>query len=55
MTALYMSPGRAWPKVKELDFPNTLFGVSRDDLTMEMVTTIDAELFGQHRDDVHLD
>jgi gamma-carbonic anhydrase len=41
--------------LKELDFPKTLFGVSRDDLTMEKMTASYRELFGRHREDVRLD
>jgi hypothetical protein len=41
--------------LKELDFPNTLFGASRDDLTMERMTAIYRELFGRHREDVRVD
>jgi gamma-carbonic anhydrase len=44
-----------WPMLKELDFPKTLFGVSRDDLTMEKMTASYRELFGRHREDVRLD
>jgi gamma-carbonic anhydrase len=44
-----------WPKLRELDFPNTLFGVSRGELTMEALTTYYGRLFGRHRNDVRLD
>jgi gamma-carbonic anhydrase len=44
-----------WPVLKELDFPKTLFGASRDDLSMEKMTAIFTELFGRHREDVRLD
>jgi gamma-carbonic anhydrase len=41
-----------WPKLKALDFPGTLFNVSRDELTMGRVTSIYGEVFGRHIDDV---
>jgi gamma-carbonic anhydrase len=44
-----------WPVLKELDFPKTLFGASRDELTMEKMTAIYGQLFGRHREDVRLD
>ena len=47
-------PGRHedyWPKLKALDFPKTLFAVSREALTMDRLTQIYADLFGRHRDD----
>jgi gamma-carbonic anhydrase len=44
-----------WPKLKALDFPNTLFGIPRDELTMEAMTRVYAELFGRHHSDVRLD
>jgi carbonic anhydrase/acetyltransferase-like protein (isoleucine patch superfamily) len=40
-----------WPKLKELDFPNTLFAIPREDLTMDGLTEIYAALFGCHRHD----
>jgi carbonic anhydrase/acetyltransferase-like protein (isoleucine patch superfamily) len=43
-----------WPKLKQLDFPGTLFGIAREDLTMEKLTSIYVELFGRHRDDLLL-
>jgi gamma-carbonic anhydrase len=42
---------RYWPELKALDFPNTLFAVAREDLTMDRITQIYAGLFGVHRDD----
>jgi carbonic anhydrase/acetyltransferase-like protein (isoleucine patch superfamily) len=44
-----------WPKLKALDFPNTLFGRSRDELTMEAMTAFYVELFRRHRGDHRLD
>lgn len=40
-----------WPKLKALDFPTTLFGVAREELTMDALTSIYVDLFGRHRDD----
>ena len=40
-----------WPKLKALDFPSTLFGVAREELTMDKLTSIYVELFSGHRDD----
>ncbi len=44
-----------WPKLKALDFPNTLFEVPREELTMEKLTSIYVDLFGRHRDDRIID
>ncbi len=44
-----------WPIQRELDFPQTVFGIARDELTMERVTARYAEAFGAHRDDRILD
>lgn len=44
-----------WEVQRELDFPGTVFGVSREELSMEAVTSRYAELFGRHRDDLLLD
>lgn len=44
-----------WPIQRELDFPGTVFGIARDELTMERVTARYAEAFGSHRDDRVLD
>jgi hypothetical protein len=35
------------PKLEALDFPNTLFGVSREELTMDTLTSIYVDLFGE--------
>jgi gamma-carbonic anhydrase len=43
-----------WPHLKQLDFPGTVFGVPREELTMERLTLIYAELFGRHREDILL-
>jgi gamma-carbonic anhydrase len=40
-----------WEVQRELDFPSTVFGLSREDATMERVSERYAELFGRHRDD----
>jgi hypothetical protein len=37
---------------RALDFPGTVFGIPRDELTMEAVTRLYAERFGRHRGDV---
>ena len=44
-----------WPIQREMDFPGTVFGIERDDVTMEKVARAYAERFGRHRDDVLLD
>lgn len=52
--AQLFSPERVeeyWPLLKALDFPGTVYGVPRDELTLEKLTAIYAELFGRHRDD----
>lgn len=41
-----------WPKLKALDFPRTLFDLSRDELTTGRMTAIYGEVFGRHADDV---
>lgn len=38
-----------WPKLKQLDFPGTVFGIDRADLTLDGLTSGYAELFGRHR------
>lgn len=43
-----------WPKLKTLDFPRTLLGIAREDLTMEKLTSVYGEAFGGHADDVVL-
>jgi gamma-carbonic anhydrase len=40
-----------WPVQRAMDFPGTVFGIERDQLTMEKVAERYAELFGRHRDD----
>ena len=40
-----------WPLQRELDFPGTVFGIERDELTMAKVCAHYADLFGRHRDD----
>jgi hypothetical protein len=36
---------------RALDFPRTVFGIERDELTMEKVARAYAERFGRHRGD----
>jgi carbonic anhydrase/acetyltransferase-like protein (isoleucine patch superfamily) len=40
-----------WPVQRAMDFPGTVFGIERDQLTMEKVAEHYAELFGRHRGD----
>lgn len=40
-----------WPVQMGLDFPGTVFGIAREELTMAKVSAHYAELFGRHRDD----
>ena len=40
-----------WEVQRALDFPGTVFGISREELTMEAVTRLYAERFGRHRGD----
>jgi carbonic anhydrase/acetyltransferase-like protein (isoleucine patch superfamily) len=40
-----------WPLQRAMDFPGTVFGLPREELTMEKVTSRYAELFGRHRSD----
>lgn len=40
-----------WPVQRELDFPATVFGIAREDLTIAKVSEHYAELFGRHRPD----
>ena len=40
-----------WPVQRAMDFPGTVFGLSREELTMEEVTRRYAERFGRHRGD----
>jgi gamma-carbonic anhydrase len=44
-----------WPLQRAMDFPGTVFGIAREELTMERVSAHYAELFGSHRDDIVLD
>ena len=44
-----------WPIQRALDFPGTVFGIDRDNLTMERMTEYYAEHFGRHRTDRLLD
>lgn len=51
-------PGRheeLWAVQRELDFPGTAFGLSREEATMTRITQRYAELFGHHRSDRRLD
>jgi carbonic anhydrase/acetyltransferase-like protein (isoleucine patch superfamily) len=40
-----------WPIQRAMDFPRTVFGVDRGELTMETMTQRYAEHFGRHRSD----
>jgi carbonic anhydrase/acetyltransferase-like protein (isoleucine patch superfamily) len=40
-----------WPIQLGLDFPGTVFGIAREELTMAKVSAHYAELFGRHRRD----
>ena len=40
-----------WQRQRAMDFPGTVFGIARDELTMEKVTRQYAEQFGRHRRD----
>jgi carbonic anhydrase/acetyltransferase-like protein (isoleucine patch superfamily) len=42
---------RLWPVQRAMDFPRTVFGIARDELTMEKVARAYAERFGRHRGD----
>jgi gamma-carbonic anhydrase len=44
-----------WRVQEKMDFPRTVFGIARDELTMEKVARAYAERFGRHRDDRLLD
>jgi gamma-carbonic anhydrase len=44
-----------WPIQRAMDFPRTVFGVDRGELTMETMTQRYAEHFGRHRSDRILD
>lgn len=52
--AVLFSPDRhdeLWAVQKEMDFPRTVFGIPRDEVTMEQVARRYADLFGRHRSD----
>ena len=40
-----------WEVQRALDFPGAVFGISREELTMEAITRLYAERFGHHRGD----
>jgi carbonic anhydrase/acetyltransferase-like protein (isoleucine patch superfamily) len=40
-----------WPLQRAMDFPGTVYGIERDQFTMEKVARGYAERFGRHRDD----
>jgi carbonic anhydrase/acetyltransferase-like protein (isoleucine patch superfamily) len=40
-----------WPIQRRMDFPGTVFGIDRAEMTMEKVARRYAERFGRHRDD----
>ncbi|MBD0282784.1 MAG: gamma carbonic anhydrase family protein [Thermoleophilaceae bacterium] len=40
-----------WPIQRRMDFPRTVFGIERAEMTMEKVARRYAERFGRHRDD----
>jgi gamma-carbonic anhydrase len=44
-----------WPVQRRMDFPRTVFGLSREEATMEKVARRYAEQFGHHREDRVLD
>ena len=44
-----------WPIQRRMDFPGTVFGIDRAEMTMEKVARRYAERFGRHRDDRLLD
>jgi carbonic anhydrase/acetyltransferase-like protein (isoleucine patch superfamily) len=44
-----------WPVQRSMDFPRTVFGLSREEATMEKVARRYAEQFGRHREDRVLD
>jgi gamma-carbonic anhydrase len=44
-----------WPIQRRMDFPRTVFGIERAEMTMEKVARRYAERFGRHRDDRVLD
>ncbi|GHF48286.1 carbonic anhydrase/acetyltransferase-like protein (isoleucine patch superfamily) [Amycolatopsis bartoniae] len=44
-----------WRVQRDADFPGTVFGLAREEATMDRVTARYAELFGRHRTDRFLD
>jgi carbonic anhydrase/acetyltransferase-like protein (isoleucine patch superfamily) len=44
-----------WTAQRRMDFPRTVFGIERSELTMEKVARRYAERFGRHRDDLPVD
>jgi gamma-carbonic anhydrase len=44
-----------WPVQRRMDFPGTVFGIDRAEMTMEKVARRYADRFGRHRDDRLLD
>jgi hypothetical protein len=44
-----------WAVLREMNFPETAFGIERSELTMEKVARRYVERFGHHRDDRVLD
>ncbi|MGH3361734.1 MAG: gamma carbonic anhydrase family protein [Nocardioides sp.] len=44
-----------WAVQRDLDFPGTVFGLSREQATMRRVTARYADLFGRHADDRVID
>ncbi|MBB5790235.1 gamma carbonic anhydrase family protein [Jiangella mangrovi] len=44
-----------WPKLKALDFPGTVFGVPREELTMGRIAAAYGEVFGRHTGDTVLE
>jgi carbonic anhydrase/acetyltransferase-like protein (isoleucine patch superfamily) len=56
--AQLFSPDRhdeLWAVQRQLDFPGTVFGIAREEMTMERATAHYAELFGRHAGDTILD
>jgi carbonic anhydrase/acetyltransferase-like protein (isoleucine patch superfamily) len=56
--AQLFSPDRheeLWAVQRELDFPGTVFGMPREEATMQRVTERYSELFGRHRGDKVMD
>ncbi len=49
------SHAELWEVQREMDFPGTMFGLAREEATMERVTRGYAEAFGRHRGDRLLD